>query len=56
MITCKCNPKFLYVSKETFDKHVNGQAHIDMMMQKLKKDISKIACKKADGSLVRRTL
>jgi hypothetical protein len=40
MITCKCNPKFLYVSKETFDKHVNGQAHIDMMMQKLKKDIS----------------
>ena len=41
MGTCKCNPKFFYISKETFDNHKSGQAHIDMMMHQLRKDVKR---------------
>lgn len=42
--TCECNPKFVYVSKQTYDLHRLGDFHIEKKYIELKKRFLKLPC------------
>ena len=34
MYTCKCTPRFVYISKETFEAHKTSKVHTDWVAAK----------------------